>query len=80
MSRLESDLVKKFCHAADSGTRVGLDVDSSIVVVSSDVWEVVLLSEMSDSIEDVERSSGWSGVSMCVVRGGAEVPLRTFLG
>jgi hypothetical protein len=80
VSLLESDLLKKFCHAVDRENRVGLDVGSSVGVVSADVWEITLLSESSDSIEDIERSSEWSGMSVCVVGSGIEVPLRTFLG
>jgi hypothetical protein len=78
-SRLERDLLKKFCHAVDKENRVGLDVGRSVGVVLPDVLEVMLLSEASDSIEDVERSSEWSGVSVCVVGIGIDVPLRTFL-
>ena len=40
---MERDLVKKFFHAVDSESRVGLDGSSSIAgVVSSDVVELVL--------------------------------------
>ena len=72
--------MKKFCHSLDSKDCVGLDGGSSVGVVSLDVLELALLSESSESIEGVERLSGCSVLSVCVVGSGAVVvPFEHFL-
>jgi hypothetical protein len=54
---LERDLLKKVCQIVDNTDRVGLDGGSSVVVFS-DVFELLLWSDSSVSIDESDRLSG----------------------
>ena len=53
---LDRDLLKKFCHIVDNTDRDGLDGGSSVVVLS-DVFELLLWSDSSVSIDESDRLS-----------------------